>query len=264
MSGAVESRTLSAKYYDEAYAADEELSDVPFYLDLARSTGGPVLELGCGTGRVLLAIARAGFAIDGVDNSRPMLDRLHRKLELEADHVRERVSVFAGDMRIFRSQRKYPLVIIPFRPLQHMYKIEDQLAALRTAAFHLRDGGVLAFDVYHPRFEKLNSGLGHEVLEMEWRDPADTTKIVRRYYRKDSHDKIHQNIGLTFIFCTWQGDRLIQEEAEGLRMSYYTYPHLRALLMLAGLEVKEEYGSFSKTPPDNKSDEMIFLLKKVA
>jgi hypothetical protein len=167
-------------------------------------------------------------------------------------------------MRNFRAQQKYSLVIIPFRPLQHMYKVEDQLAALRTAAFHLREGGVLVFDVYHPRFEKINSNFGQEVLEMEWTDPADPGKVIRRYYRKDSHDKIHQNIRLTFIFRTWQGDELMREETEGLQMSYYTYPHLRALFMLAGLEVREEYGSFSKAPLDNNADEMIFLLKKAA
>lgn len=262
MSDAVESRVLSARYYDDAYAADEQLADVPFYLELARSTGGPVLELGCGTGRVLLSIARAGIAVDGVDNSVPMLDRLRRKLELEAGQDRERVSVYEGDMRNFRSQRKFALVIIPFRPLQHMYNVKDQLAALRTAAFHLRDGGLLAFDVYYPRFDKLNSGLGQEVLEMEWRDPADPGQVIRRYYRKDSHDKIHQNIRLTFIFRTWRGDEIIREETEGLQMSYYTYPHLRALFMLAGLEVAEEYGSFNKAPLDNHAPEMIFLLKK--
>jgi SAM-dependent methyltransferase len=262
MSDVVESRTLLAKYYDEAYAADEELADAPFYLDLARQTGGPVLELGCGTGRVLLAIARAGIAIDGVDNSLPMLHRLRRKLELAPAHERERVRVFEGDMRNFRCQRKYPLIIIPFRPLQHMYTVEDQLAALRTAAFHLQDGGLLAFDVYYPKFDKLYSGFGQEVLEMEWRDPADPRKLVRRYYRKDSHDKIHQNIGLTFIFRSWDGNKLIQEEREALQMSYYTYPHLRALFMLAGLQVKEEYGSFSKAPLDNNAEEMIFVLRK--
>ena len=111
MSADVESRILSAKYYDEAYAADEKLADLPFYLDLAQETHGPVLELGCGTGRILLAIARAGVAIDGVDNSVPMLNRLRRKLEFEAPD-RERVSVFEDDMRRFRSQRKYALVIL--------------------------------------------------------------------------------------------------------------------------------------------------------
>lgn len=262
MSADVESRILSAKYYDEAYAADEKLADLPFYLDLAQNTRGPVLELGCGTGRILIPIARAGVAIDGVDNSGPMLNRLRRKLESEAASDRKRVSVFEDDMCRFRSQRKYSLVILPFRPLQHMYTVEDQLAALRTAAFHLRDGGRVAFDVYFPKFEKLNSGVGQEILEMEWRPQADQEKLIRRYYRKEGHDKIHQNVHLTFIFRTWHGDKLLAEETEQLTMSYYTYPHLRALFMLAGLEVAEEYGSFSKAPLDNNAEEMIFLLKK--
>jgi SAM-dependent methyltransferase len=262
MSEAIESRTLLAKYYDEAYAADKELADVPFYLDLARQTGGPVLELGCGTGRVLLAIARAGIAIDGLDNSLPMLDRLRRKLELDTTHDPARVRVLEGDMRNFRSRRTYALVIIPFRPLQHMYTVYDQLAALRTAAFHLQDGGLVAFDVYYPKFEKIISGFGQEVLEMEWRDPADPRKVIRRYYRKDSHDKIGQKIGLTFTFRTWDGDKLLSQETEGLQMSYYTYPHLRALFMLAGLVVQQEYGSFSKAPLDNNAEEMIFVLGK--
>jgi len=262
MSDPVESRRVSAKYYDEAYAVGENLAESRFYLDLAQRTRGPVLELGCGTGRILLSIARAGIAIDGVDNSLPMLMSLRRKMELEPPSVRELVSVIQGDMRQFRSQRKYGLVIIPFRPLQHMYKVEDQLAALGTAGFHLEDGGLLAFDVYYPKFEKLNSGFGQEVLEMEWRPQSDPDQLVRRYFRKDSHDKIQQNIRLTFIFRTWQGDKLIREETEGIEMSYYTYPHLRALFLLAGLEVAEEYGSFSRAPLDNNAAEMIFVLEK--
>jgi SAM-dependent methyltransferase len=262
MSAGVESRAISAKYYDEAYATDKDLVDLPFYLDLAKQVGGPVLELGCGTGRVLLPTARAGIPIHGVDNSLPMLNVLRRKLEREANPVRERVSLFEGDMRGFRSQGKYALVIIPFRPLQHMYTVEDQLAALRTAAFHLQEGGLLAFDVFYPKFEKLRSGLGQEFLELEWRPSSDPGTVIRRYYRKESHDKIHQNFSATFVFRTWRGGLMIQEETEPLKMSYYTYPHLRGLFMLAGLEIAEEYGSFAKSPLDNDAEQMIFVLKK--
>lgn len=255
---------MSAKYYDEAYAAHEGLSDLAFYVDLARRMGGPVLELGCGTGRVLLAIARAGIAVDGVDSSEAMLDRLRQKLDGGSVADRERVSVFHGDMRSFRSQRKHALVIIPFRPLQHMHTVGDQLAALRTAAFHLEDRGLLAFDVYYPRFERVNAGLGEEVLEMEWRPRDNPKELIRRYYRKNSHNKLTQTFDLTFIFRTWRGEKLMSEETEELRMSYYTYPHLRALFLLAGLEIKEEYGSFDKAPLDNNAQEMIFVLKRAA
>ena len=107
-----------AKYYDGAYAAMKDLIDAPFYVDLAQRIGGPVLEMGCGTGRVLLPIARAGIAIDGVDSSLPMLGILRQKVEREPPDVREAIRTHHGDMRNFRLEKKYPLVTIPFRPMQ--------------------------------------------------------------------------------------------------------------------------------------------------
>ena len=153
-------------------------------------------------------------------------------------------------------------MIIPFRPLQHMYTLEDQVAALQTAAFHLEDGGTLAFDVFYPKFDSLNSKVGQEILELEWTPKSDPSKVIRRYLRKESVDKVNQNFTVTFIFRTYQGEKLVQEETESLRMSYYTYPHLRALFLLTGLEIVEEYGSFERTPLDNEAEEMIFVLKR--
>ena len=262
MIGATESREVSAKYYDESYATSEDLVDLEFYVDLAKRIGGPVLELACGTGRVLLPIARQGIAIHGLDNSLPMLDVLRKKLVQEPKDVRELVSVVEGDMRSFRSNQRYPLVIIPFRPLQHMYTVEDQVSAFETAAFHLEPDGSLAFDVFYPRFPAVQSGIGEEVLELEWIPKSDPGKIMRRYYRKDSADKIQQTFSLTFIFRTYEGGKVIREETEPLKMSYYTYPHLRALFLLAGLEIVEEYASFDRAPLDNNARQMIFLLKK--
>ncbi len=76
----IDSYRVSAKYYDGAYSNMHDLVDAQFYVGLAKESGGPVLELGCGTGRVLLPIARAGVEIQGLDNSRPMLDLLREKL----------------------------------------------------------------------------------------------------------------------------------------------------------------------------------------
>jgi hypothetical protein len=165
-------------------------------------------------------------------------------------------------MRDFRLRKKYPLVIIPFRPLQHMHTVQDQLKAFTTAAFHLQKDGILAFDVFYPKFELIASGIGREILDLEWK--AGNDSVVGRYFRKESVDKIHQNFSLTFIFRTYQGDKLVREESEPFTMSYYTYPHLKALFLLAGLESVAEYGSFAKTPLDNTADQMIFLLRKQA
>ena len=205
-------RQVSAKYYDDAYATKEDLDDLNFYVDIAKANAkaneGPVLELACGTGRILLPIARQGIPIHGIDSSLPMLNVLRAKLTLELKDVQELVSVSHGDIRNFRSNREYPLVIIPFRPLQHMYTVEDQVAALQTAAFHLETGGTLVFDVFYPRFDSLNSKVGEEFLELEWTPKSDPRKVVRRYFRKDSVDKINQNFTATFLFRTYQGGKL--------------------------------------------------------
>lgn len=74
---------------------------------------------------------------------------------------------------------------------------------------------------------------------------------------------MNQIITLTFIFRTYREDRVVLEETETLKMSYYTYPHLLALFKLVGLEPVAEYGSFAKTPLDNSAGEMIFLLRRL-
>lgn len=255
-------RQVSAKYYDEAYATAEDLDDVKFYVEKAKASGGPVLELACGTGRILLPIAREGIAIHGVDLSLPMIEVLQERLRQEPKDVRELVSVVHGDIRNFRSNQQYPLVIIPFRPLQHMYTVEDQVAALETAAFHLEDEGRLIFDVFYPNFQNLDSKIGEEFLELEWIPKSDPGKIIRRYLRKESVDKINQNFTATYIFRTYEGAKVVEEETESLKMSYYTYPHLRVLFLLTGLEIVEEFGSFDKTPLDNQARQMIFVLER--
>ena len=261
MNAATETYTVSAKYYDQSYGAKQDLADLPFYLDLAKQIGGPMLELACGTGRILLPIARQGIAIHGVDNSAPMLDVLQKNLKREPKDVRELVSIMQGDLRHFRSHRNYPLVIIPFRPMQHMYSVEDQINALKTAAFHLEPDGVLAFDVFYPKYDRIFSGMDEEILELEW-TPEEPGIIMRRFFRKEAVDKIAQTFTALFIYRTYREGKLVKEETEPLKMSWYTYPHLRALFLLAGLEVKEEYGSFELTPLDNRAEQMIFILKK--
>lgn len=262
MSDQVDTYNISAKHYDAAYAVKQDLVDLPFYVDLAKRSGGPVLEIACGTGRVLLAIAREGIQIDGVDNSAPMLRILESHLEREPRAVHDRVTLHEGDMRSFHLSKKFPLVVMPFRPMQHMYTVQDQVDALVTAAAHMEENGRLAFDVFYPKFEVILAGMGQEILELEWSDDSRPPKIVRRYLRKESFDKIHQCFSATFIFRTFEGGKLVLEETEPLKMSYYTYPHLRGLFMLAGLEPLEEYGSFAKTPLDNTAEQMIFVLGK--
>jgi SAM-dependent methyltransferase len=261
MTAGADAYKLLAEYYDGGYAAKKDLVDLPFYTALAKRIGGPVLEIACGTGRVLLPIARQGIQIHGVDNSPAMLNVLRRNLQTEPEAARKRVSVSGGDMRNFRLGKKYPLVIMPFRPMQHMHTLEDQVAALKTAAHHLDEDGVLAFDVFYPKYDVMFLSMGEEIPEMEWPLQSDPAKTVKRFFKKEFVDKINQTFSGTFIFRTFEGNKLIKEETEPVKLSYYTYPHVHALFLLAGLEPVEEYGSFSEAPLDKSSTDMIFIVK---
>ena len=256
------SYNVTAKHFDAAYATKSDLVDLPFYLDLARRSRGPVLEIGCGTGRVLLQIARREIEIHGVDNSAQMLRVLKSRLTTEPLDVRNKVRLHKGDMRSFRLKKKFPLVLAPFRPMQHMHTLDDQVRAFRTAAAHMSRTGIFAFDVFYPKFEMIQGGIGEEVQELEWPVEGEPNKIMRRFFRKESVDKIQQTFRFTFIFRTYDGAQLVHEESEPFQMSYYTYPHLQALFRLAGLEIVKEYGSFAKDTLDNSSQQMIFLLRR--
>ncbi|MGD8278709.1 MAG: class I SAM-dependent methyltransferase, partial [Gemmatimonadota bacterium] len=145
---------LIADLYDEV-GPYRERPDIVFYVEAAVQAGGPVLEVGCGTGRVLIPSARAGARMVGVDLSAPMLAICRAKLRNESEEVRSAVQLVQADMREFALSRKFALATIPFRPFQHLMTTEDQLSCLATIRTHLIDGGRLILDVFNPSLDAL-------------------------------------------------------------------------------------------------------------
>jgi len=133
-----------AELYDPWSASVVE--DVGFYLDEARRSGGPVVELGVGTGRIAVPIAADGIRVIGVDSSRGMLDVCARRAALAGIELDLRV----GDLREPPVQERVPLVICPFRSLLHMQTDDDRRRVLAAVQRLLRPGGRFVFDVFTP------------------------------------------------------------------------------------------------------------------
>jgi SAM-dependent methyltransferase len=127
---------------------DDFISDLPGWRTLAGETGGPVLELACGTGRIVLELARAGHRVTGVDFAPAMLDRARVKLSAEPEEVRRRVDFALGDMTAWRDCRRYPLAIIACNGLHYMDSTtpagpgELRRRSLETLYAHLTPGGL--------------------------------------------------------------------------------------------------------------------------
>jgi len=230
------------------YAARQ---DVGFYLDEAKAAGDSVLEVGCGTGRILLPIARAGSRITGIDGSKQMLERCRAKVAAEPAAVQSRVKLAQHDMRDFNLGEKFALIIAPFRVVQHLTTIDDQLRFLATVARHLAPQGRLSFDVFNPRFDLLVGADGVEREDTPEQRLSDG-RMFRRTYRVARVRWMDQVSEAELIYYV-DGTRYVQ----AFEMRWYLAAELRNLLARAGFRVREMYGDFARGPLVDGCPELV-------
>jgi SAM-dependent methyltransferase len=163
--------------------------DVPFYLEEARRTGGPVVELGIGTGRIAVPIACDGIRVIGVDSSRVMLEVCSERAALAGAELDLRL----GDLRDPPVDEHVPLVIIPFRSLLHLHTDGDRRKALRAVRRLLEPDGRFVFDVFTPSREDIEETHGRwlerepEIYERaDWDEEARTLTLSVRGIESES------------------------------------------------------------------------------
>ena len=234
-----------------------ERKDVAFYVDEAKRApgggGGPVLEVGCGTGRILLPIAHAGAEITGIDGSQQMLERCRAKLAAESREVQARVHLAQHDMRDFVLGTTFSLIIAPFRVVQHLTTPDDQLRFLAAVSRHLAPGGRFVFDVFNPRFDMLVGADGTEREDTpEQRLPDGRT--FRRSYRVARVRWLDQVSEAELIYYV-DGKRYVQ----AFEMRWYLAAELRHLLARTGFRVREMYGDFARGPLVDGCPELVVV-----
>jgi len=248
-----------ARLYDHVYG-DSQQPGAIFYLEEAVASGGPVLELGCGTGRVLIPIARAGIDIAGVDLSPEMLAVLREKLAREPQEVQDRVSVVEGDIRSFDLDRKFALIIIPFRPFQHIIEVKDQLSCLASARRHLEPGGRLIFDVFYPIIDRLaGPPQVQEKEDLSWLKLDDGSEL-RRTEKQPWKDYLKQLLGCQLIYYRRWPDGREERHVQAFPFRYFFPFEVEHLLARSGLRVLDLYADFKRTQFGEKYPcEMIFV-----
>jgi SAM-dependent methyltransferase len=199
--------------------------DVAFYVEEARAAEGPVVELGVGTGRIAIPIARAGVLVIGVDSSRGMLEVCRRRAAAEG--VAELVDLRLGDLRAPPVDERVRLVICPFRAYLHLTNESERVGALRAARELLLPGGRLVFDVFAPSAE----------------DVADTHG---RWLEREPgiFERADWDTGERTLTLSVRGDK----GSSTMRLSWLSPPEWHMLLERAGFEVEAVYGWFDRRP----------------
>jgi SAM-dependent methyltransferase len=212
--------------------------DIEFYVEEARRSGGPVVELACGTGRIAVPVAQAGLRVIGVDGSAAMLEVARERAA--AAGVEELVELRLGDLRDPPVAERVPLVLVPFRSLLHMTTEHDRERALEAARSLLLPGGRLVFDVFAPSSEDIDATHGRW-LE---REPG--------IFERADWDEGERTLTLSVR----RG-----EEASTMVLAWLSPIEWRRLLDRAGFEVEALYGWFDRRPYAGEED-FVFVARR--
>jgi len=244
-----------AAAYDATYRRRRE--DVRFYVDEARARRGPVLELGAGTGRVALEIARAGVDVTAVDPERAMLARATDKAAKLPKAARERVTLRRGDVRTLRLKQTFPLVIAPFNVLMHLYTRRDLERGLATVRRHLAPRGRFVFDVSMPDLRAMVRSPGRLYRGPRVVQPGTGKRYD--YFESFEYDALREVQLVSMVFQSVE--ELSDLRVLPLSQRQFFPEELMMLLHYNGFRVEARFGDFARGPLTAESESQIVVAR---
>jgi len=243
-------REGAERYYDLFGAKD----DAPFYIELAHRHGDKALELGVGTARLAIQLARAGIETWGIDNSPHMLKAAETNLAKEPPQVRARLRLELADARDFDLGERFGLVYFPSFSFDHLLEREDQIRALETIRRHIAPSGAYAFDLAHVPDLKEDSGWFVQ------RRPLDEYRtVVRTGYHSTDPEKRLMTVNLWYEL--YEDGRMAERYFEGGEVYVHSPEGIRGLLDETGYEVEAWYGGHEGQEFNEKSGMMVIVAR---
>lgn len=240
-----------ARFYDLDTAG--LVDDLTFWTELARRTGGPALEVGCGTGRVLIALATAGFSVVGVDVSPAMLAVAREKVQ--ASNLGRRIELVECNALDMNLGRTFPLVFMALNSFGHFAEPGEPERALERMRAHLEPGGLLALDLTNPTPGAFGETTGLLIHEYTRPGPDPGWQTVKQ--RSQWQNFVAQRIDVSCIYDEVNAAGEIRRTIAPFALRYFYPNELRLLFERAGLVVEGVYGSYDLDPLDDASDRLI-------
>ncbi|MGH2460764.1 MAG: class I SAM-dependent methyltransferase [Chloroflexota bacterium] len=245
-----------ARFYDLDLEGCED--DLTFWVQLARRTGGPLLEIGCGTGRVALALAKAGFSVVGVDVSPAMLAVARDKVA--AAGVARRVELVRADALDLKLDRRFPLAFVALNSFGHFSESDEPARALERIGEHLEPGGLLALDLTNPTPDAFGDGNGLMIHEYTRAGPRPGWQTVK--LRSQRHDYLAQRIDVSCLYDEVAPGGEVRRTLASFVLRYFYPNELRLLFERAGLAVEAFYGSYDLETLTDESERLIAIGRK--
>lgn len=242
---------LIAPFYDSEHAHFRE--DLDMYQNFAELCGGAVLELACGSGRVLLPLARTGYTLTGVDSSQKMLDLAQQQLHVEG--LSSRCTLIQQDMRTLQLERKFRMAFIALGSFAHVTTRKDQQRVLAALRSHLSTGATFLLDISNADARYMEDLDGHILHQGTWRRDNGTmlTHFVSPATSADRH-----LLELTHFYDQHSQGGTVQRTVVTTHLYLFERVEMELLLEQAGFTIKEVYGNYDLSPYQLESPRMIF------
>jgi SAM-dependent methyltransferase len=248
-----------ARFYDAENAAMTE--DLDLYSELADETGDPILDVGCGTGRVMLALAREGFTVVGVDYSEAMLARGERALAAAPD-LKSLVTFVKGDVLTAALTGPFKMIIVPYNGFMHFNTQAQQIAALRRFHALLDDDGLLVLDLPNAGEAFGTQDDSAVALERMFTEPESGHLVMQQSV--STLDRISQQLHVTWIYDEITADGTVRRTLAPLELRYVFSGEMDLVLALTGFGRVGTYGDYEQGAFVEGSPRMIVLAEKVS
>ncbi len=248
-----------AQLYDWEHCGFDD--DLALYRNLARRCDGPVLDVGCGSGRVTLALAQIGVDVVGIDCSAGMLDIAQERLA-GAD-LPGRVQLWHRDICAWTQPAHFALAVFSLNGFLHLLTTERQLAALENIWRSLLPGGILIVDVPNPHAVFSPAQDGQLVLRSSFFSPQGREIWCFVNTRTDLAEQT-QHLTLIYDQAVAGDQGLVQRTRVDTDVRYVYRYEMIALLARAGFQIDALYGSYDLEPYTVDSQQMLFVAYKKA
>lgn len=248
--------TTTVRFYDAD--TGHKTDDLNLYSALAEQYGGPIFDVGCGTGRVLLHLAQEGYEVAGVDTSQPMLERLESRLAA-LPHLRQHITYHEADVLTYETDQRYQLTLLTYNALMHFHEQDQQLALLRRLRDLTADDGLLVIDLPNAGETFASQDSDAILLDHSFIDPETGHMVMLQSV--SYLDRVTQLLRVQWIYDEILDDGTVKRTIAPHVLRYYFYPEMRLLLMQAGFEVQAVYGDTDESPFEDGCERMIIYAR---